>query len=190
MKNATILGALVLSTGLLLGTTGCGGDASAQDDATAETPSGPTDVVKTIEAFFEATTSADIAAAFPDHADETTFSQAVQYTDPEAGSKDVAAAMADFALVKVSDPKAKLSISVDEAKVTVDGDTATVPVEAITVKSGEKAVPNSKDLAEEVNHLVFRDGSWLIAFPDAPAASASPAASPSASAGTPAGSGK
>ncbi|MCQ1999927.1 hypothetical protein [Arthrobacter zhaoxinii] len=192
MNNAAMLGSLILSAGLLLGTTGCGNNAPAADGATAaaaaeETPRDPAGVVQAIEGFFAETTTDEIAAAFPDDADEKTFSAAVRYTDPAAGSEDVAAAMADFALLKVLDPKAQFSITVDESKVSLGDRTATVPVEAISVKSGDTIVANSAALAEEANDLVFHDGAWLIAFPttsETAEASASPASSPSASAGS------
>ncbi|MGK3708605.1 hypothetical protein [Arthrobacter sp. IK3] len=188
MKSATkYLGTIVLSAGLLLGATACGGDNQAKEDTAAATAAAAEEkaqltaanAVGAIEDFFEATTSDEIAAAFPDDADEKTFAAAAALTDPEAKSADVASAMADFALVKVLDPKAELSISVDESKVVIKDRTASVPVEAISVKSGDKVVENSASLADEVNDLVFRDGSWLIAFP---ASDEAPAASPSASA--------
>lgn len=186
MKNATkYLGTIVLSAGLLLGATGCGDDSAKEDTAAAaadEAKLTSANAVDTIEKFFEATTTDEIAAAFPDNADQKLFADAVQLTDPEAKAGDIAGAMADFALVKVFEPDAKLSISVDESKVVIKDRTATVPVEAISVKSGDKAVENSAALADEVNDLVFRDGSWLIAFPQAPEAEASATASPSASA--------
>ncbi|MCC3299254.1 hypothetical protein [Arthrobacter caoxuetaonis] len=188
MKNASkYLGTIVLSAGLLFGATACGGAEEPSKESTAAAAEEkaqltPAKAAETIEKFFEATTSDEIAAAFPDDADEKTFSEAVQLTDPEAKVSDVAAAMADFALVKVLDPKAELSIAVDESKIVVKDRKASVPVEAISVKSGDKAVANSAELADEVNDLVFRDGSWLIAFPQAPEADASETASPSASA--------
>lgn len=182
MNNAAMLGSLILSAGLLLGTTGCGNNAPAADGTTAaaaaeETPRDPADVVKAIEGFFTETTTDKIAAAFPDDADEKTFSAAVRYTDPAAASEDVATAMADFALLKVLDPKAQFSVTVDESKVVLGDQTATVPVEAISVKSADTAVANSAALADKVNDLVFHDGSWLIAFPEISGASASPSAS-------------
>lgn len=189
MKNATkYLGTIVLSAGLIFGATACGGSDEASKESTAAAAAEekamltPENAAETIEKFFESTTSDEIAAAFPDDADEKTFSAAVQLTDPEAEIADVAAAMADFALVKVLDPKAELSISVDESKIVVKDRTASVPVEAISVKSGDKALENSDALADAVNDLVFRDGSWLIAFPQDPEADASETASPSASA--------
>ena len=69
MKIPPILGVLVLSAGLLLGAAGCGSTAaSARDDAAAseETPSGTAEAAKTITDFFKATTSDEIAAAFPE----------------------------------------------------------------------------------------------------------------------------
>lgn len=189
MKNATkYLGTIILSAGLLLGTTSCGGDdAAAKEAATAQEAADEKlqtaeHAVNAIEGFFNASTSDEIAAAFPDKADEKTFSAAVQFTDPEAEAKSVAVAMADLALVKVFDAKADLSIKVDESKVVIKDRKATVPVEAITVLSGDKAVANSADLADGVNDLVFRDGAWLITFPEAVEASAAPSASAEASA--------
>lgn len=192
MKKTKILGMLVLSSGLLISATSCAGNESAQAELTAtpELPSGPAEAAKTIEKFFEATTSDEIAADLPDNADDETFSEALQYTDPAAKSDDVATAMADFALVKVLDPAATLSIEVDESRILVKDRTATVPVEAISVKSGDKTIANSAALADEVNSLVFRNGSWLITFPSAPAASSSPTGSPSVPASIPSPSGK
>ncbi|MCC3278157.1 hypothetical protein LJ754_03150 [Arthrobacter sp. zg-Y40] len=187
MKKTKILGMLVLSSGLLLNTTSCAGNESAQTEltTTAEPLSSPAEAAKTIEKFFEATTSDEIAADLPDNADDETFSEALRYTDPTAGSDDVATAMADFALVKVLDPAAKLSIEVDASQIVVKERTATVPVAAISVKSGDKELANSAALAEEVNSLVFREGAWLIAFPSAPIASSSPTGHSSAPASSP-----
>ncbi|MFF2678062.1 hypothetical protein ACFVRT_15935 [Arthrobacter koreensis] len=188
MKNASkYLSTIVLSGGLLSGATACGGadEPAKEDEAAAAVEKAnltPANAAATIEKFFGATTSDEITAAFSDGADEKTFSEAAQLTDPEAKVSDVAAAMADFALVKVLDPQSELSISVDESKIVVKDRSASVPVEAISVKSGGKTVDNSAALADSVNDLVFRDGSWLIAFPQAPEADASETASPSASA--------
>lgn len=195
MKNATkYLGTIILSAGLLLGTTACGGDdtaakeAAAAQEAATEREAADAKLqtaehaVDAIEGFFNAATSDEIAAAFPDKADEKTFSAAVQFTDPDADAKSVAVAMADLALVKVFDAQAELSIKVDESKVVIKDGKATVPVEAVSVLSGDKAVANSAALADGVNDLVFRDGAWLITFPEAPEASASPSASAEAKA--------
>lgn len=188
MNTATkYLGTIILSAGLLLGSTACGGDDVASKEAAAQEAADEKlltaeHAVNAIEGFFDASTSDEIAAAFPDKADEKTFSAAVQFTDPDAEGKSVAVAMADLALVKVFDAKAELSIKVDESKVVIKDRKATVPVEAISILSGDKAVANSAALADGVNDLVFRDGAWLITFPEAPEASAAPSASAEASA--------
>lgn len=175
MNRATkYLGVVVVSAALLFTSTACGGqDTAAADTAAAEAELlTPGHVVEAVEGFFAAVTTAEVAAAFPDDADETTFSAAVDFTDPEAEGKFLATAMADLALVKVLDAKADLSITVDESRVAINDRRATIPAEAIAVTSAGKPVANSPALAEAVNDLVFRDGAWLITAPDSASASA------------------
>lgn len=187
-KSTKYLSAIAISAGLLFGATACGGDDKAAEEAAASQAAADEKLLTAehaataIEEFFNASTSDEMAASFEDSASEDTFAAAVQFTDPEADAKLVAAAMADLALVKVFDAKADLSIKVDESKVVIKDRKATVPVEAISVLSGDKAVENSAALADGVNDLVFRDGAWLITFPEAVEASAAPSASAEATA--------
>lgn len=167
--------ALFISGFLLIGATACGTSAdatpatssSSADSTTSELEKmTPPDVAMAIEGFFDATTSDEVGAAFPDHADEKTFSAAVQFTDPDAQVRQVAEVMADFALLKVMDTDANLTITIDESQIVIGDDSASLPAKAITIKSGDKILDSSDTLAESINDLVFQDGDWLIGFPD------------------------
>ncbi|MCU6480152.1 hypothetical protein [Arthrobacter sp. A2-55] len=180
--------ALAISAMLLGGVTACSSDPVAAPTTThAEDLSAMTaqKAADTITAFVAATTSDQIAAAFPDKADAKTFASAVALVDPKAPSAKAAAAMSDFALLKVTTPKAKVSVDVDASKIVVADRSATVPVAAVVVKEDGKKVTNSAALAANLSNLVFRDGNWLIAFPETPAntsATPSDSAAPSAAA--------
>jgi hypothetical protein len=178
------LGGAALIASVLLGSTACGSSPSA---APAPSPSATvapekatnTAVGDAISGFFATATSKEIGAAFPNKATDTTFAPVLAKVDTAAPGVPLKKAVTDLALLKVSDPKAALAVKVDESKVAIDGVTASVPASAISVTSGGKKVANSDVLAAEINHLVYRDGSWLVTFPVAP--SASPSASASAS---------
>lgn len=177
-------GGAVLIAGVLLGSSACSSPsaspapaATASEDSSKKTPA---EVSGAIKSFFATATSEEIGAAFPDKATEDTFAPVLAKIDPAAPAAPLKKAVTELALLKVTDPAAALAVTVDEAKIVVDGQTATLPVSALSVTSGGTAVANSDALAAGFNNLVFRDGSWMIAFPAAPEASAS--ASPSASA--------
>jgi hypothetical protein len=177
------IGGAVLIASVLLGSAACSSGPSAAPAATATedaSKKSPAEVSGAIKSYFAAATSKEIGAAFPDKATEDTFAPVLDKIDPAAPAAPLKKAVTDLALLKVSAPDAALDVTVDESKITVDGQTATLPVSALSVTSGGTPVANSDALAAGFNNLVFRDGSWMIAFPAAPEASAS--ASPSASA--------
>lgn len=187
-KNAVrALGGAALIASVLLGATACGSNSSAESAPSASpaatvAPEKATNaaVGSAISDFFTTATSDEIGAAFPDKATDTTFKPVLAKIDTSAPGAPLKKAVTDLALLKVSDPKAALAVRVDESKVAIDGISASVPASAISVTSGGNPVANSDALASEINHLVFRDGAWLVTFPEAP--SASPSASASASA--------
>jgi len=170
-------GVLALTAAIALGASGCSQNTPAAApsptvDSTQLTGAKAADAIK---GFVAAGTSDQVAAAVADKATAETFAPAVKFLDKDVKSESVQNTVSDFVLVKMADPKAAVSVDVDESKVVVDGQAATVPVDAVTVKAGGKKVANSDALAAEVNHLVFRDGAWAITF--AAPASASPSAS-------------
>ncbi len=181
------LGGAALIASVLLGSTACGSSPSA---APAPSPSPSATVApekatnaavgSAITDFFATATSAQIGAAFPGKATDATFAPVLAKIDTAAPAAPLKKAVTDLALLKVSDPKAALAVKVDESKVAIDGVSASVPASAISVTSGGKKVANSDVLAAEIDHLVYRDGGWLVTFPEAP--SATPSASASASA--------
>lgn len=179
------LGGAALIASVLLGSSACGSSPSA---APAPTPSATVAPEKATNAavgsaitgFFATATSEQIGAAFPDKATDTTFAPVLAKIDTAAPAAQLKKAVTDLALLKVSDPKAALAVKVDETKVAIDGVKASVPASAISVTSGGIKVANSDALASEINHLVYRDGAWLVTFPEAPSASPSSSASASA----------
>lgn len=184
MKNQHRLAATAAAAALLFTGAGCSSDTAepapaASEDTSKLTPAAAADAV---EEFFGQATSDEVGAAFPDKADEKTFAAAVDKTDPDSPKDDVAAAITDLAWLKVQNPKAKLTISVDEAQVKVADKKATIPADAVAIAlDGKPATDNSK-LSVHLTDLVFKDGEWLVSFPaePEPAASATPSASPSA----------
>lgn len=183
MKNITkSFGVLALTAAIALGASGCSQNAPAAApsptvDATEMTGAKAAEAIK---GFVAAGTSDEVAAAVADKATAETFAPAVKFLDRDAASETVQNTVSDFVLVKMADPKAAVSVVVDESKVVVDGQKATVPVEAVTVTAGGTKVANSDVLAESVNDLVFRDGAWVITFPAPVSVSPSPAPSESA----------
>lgn len=181
------LGGAALIASILLGSSACSSNQSA---APAPSPSATATVAAehatnaavagAIKDFFATATSDEIGAAFPDKASEATFKPVLDKIDIEAPAVPLKKAVTDLALLKVSDPKAALAVTVDDSAVSIDGTKASVPASAVSVTSGGAKVANSDALAAEINQLVYRDGAWLITFPQAPAAS--PSASDSASA--------
>jgi hypothetical protein len=183
MKNITKgFGVLALTAAIAFGASGCSQNtpAAAPSPTVDSTQLTGAKAAEAIKGFVAAGTSDEVATAVAKKATAETFAPAVKFLDKDSKSETVQNTVSDFVLVKMADPKAAVSVDVDESKVVVDGQKATVPVEAVTVKAGGKKVANSDVLAAEVNDLVFRDGAWVITFP-APA-SASPSATPSASA--------
>lgn len=179
------LGGAALIVSVLLGSTACGSSPSAAPDPSPSASVAPEKntngaVGEAITGFFATATSEQIGAAFPDKATDATFAPVLAKIDTAAPGVPLKKAVTDLALLKVSDPKAALAVKVDESKVAIDGVSASVPASAISVTSGGTKVANSDVLAAEINHLVYRDGSWLVTFPEAP--SATPSASASASA--------
>lgn len=179
------LGGAALIASVLLGSAACSPAPSAAPSAAPSPAVAPekatnTAVAGAIKDFFAAATSKQIGAAFPDKVTDATFAPVLARMDTAAPAAPLKKAVTDLALLKVSDPKAALAVTVDESKVVIDGVAASVPASAISVTSGGAKVANSAVLAAEINHLVHRDGSWLVTFPDAP--SATPSASASASA--------
>lgn len=171
------LGVLALTAAVAFGTAGC----SQNAPATAPSPSADvTDMTaakaaEAIKGFVAAGTSDQVAADVAGTVSAETFAPAVKFLDKDASSETVQSTVSDFVMVKMADPKAVVSVDVDESKVVLEGQSATVPVEAVTVLAGGAKVANSDDLAAGVSHLVFRDGAWVITFPAA--ATASPSAS-------------
>jgi len=187
--NKNILRSLsgaALIASVLLGSTACGQGAASSAPTPAATvapdKATPAEVSGAIKSFFATATSDEIGAAFPDKATDKTFAPVLAKIDLAAPAAPLKKAVTDLALLKVSDPKAALAVTVDDSQVVVDGLSASVPAAAVSVTSAGVKVPNSDVLASEVNHLVFRDGAWQISFLDAPSASASASATPSASA--------
>lgn len=179
------LGGAALIASVLLGSTACGSNTSAEPAPSPSATVAPdkatnSAVGSAISDFFTTATSDQIGAAFPDKATDATFAPVLAKVDTSAPKVQLKKAVTDLALLKVSDPKAALAVKVDESKVAIDGVSASVPASAISVTSGGNPVANSDALAAEINHLVYRDGAWLVTFPEAP--SASPSASASADA--------
>ncbi|ACL42116.1 hypothetical protein Achl_4165 (plasmid) [Pseudarthrobacter chlorophenolicus A6] len=175
-------GVLVLTAAVAFGASGCSQktpDAAPSPTVDAKELTGGK-AAEAIKGFVAAGTSDEVAAAVASQATADTFAPAVKFLDKDAASETVQNTVSEFVLVKMADPKAAVSVDVDESRVVVDGQKATVPVEAVTVSAGGKKVANSDALADSVNDLVFRDGAWVITFPAA--ASASPSATPSESA--------
>lgn len=188
MNNKLIsgLGGAALIAGLLLSGTGCGSNtAPAAEPSPAATvapeKNNAAAVGGAIKGFFAAATSEQIGAAFPDKVTEETFTPVLAKVDVSAPAAPLKKAITDLALLKVSDPAAALAVSVDESKVVIDGLNASVPASAISVTSGGNKVANSDALSAGLSNVVYRDGAWLVTFPEAPAA-ASPSATPSESA--------
>lgn len=181
------LGGAALIASILLGSSAC---SSSQSAAPAPSPTATATVsaehatnaavAGAIKDFFATATSDEIGAAFPDKATDATFKPVLDKIDIDAPAVPLKKAVTDLALLKVADPKAALAVTVDDSAVTIDGTKASVPTSAVSVTSGGAKVANSDALAAEISQLVYRDGSWLITFPQAPAAS--PSASDSASA--------
>ncbi|QOD05722.1 hypothetical protein [Pseudarthrobacter sp. BIM B-2242] len=180
------LGAAALIASILLGSSACSSSQNtpaAEPTATATVASEDASnaaVATAIKDFFATATSEEIGAAFPDKASEETFKPVLDKIDIDAPAAPLKKAVTDLALLKVSDPKAELAVTVDDSAVSIDGTSASVPASAVSITSGGTKVANSDELAAEINQLVYRDGSWLITFPQAPAAS--PSASDTASA--------
>lgn len=172
-------GLIALTAAVALGATGCSQNTpAAAPTATVDSAElTPAKAAEAIKGFVAAGTSDEVAAAVSKGATAETFAPAVKFIDEGASSAEVQEAVSGFVLVKMADPKAAVSLEVDESKIVVDDQAVTVPVGAVTVKAGGKKVANSDALADSVNDLVFRDGAWVITFP----ASATPSASPSAS---------
>lgn len=175
-------GVLTLTAAIVFGATAC----STNTPAAAPRPTvDPTQLTgakaaEAIKGFVAAGTSDEVAKAVADKATAETFAPAVKFLDKDTPTETVQNTVSDFVLVKMADPKAAVSVDVDESKVVVDGQKATVPVDAVTVKAGGAKVANSDALADSVNDLVFRDGAWVITFPASASASPSPAPSESA----------
>lgn len=186
------LGAAALIVSVLLGSSACSSSQSAAPAAEPTTATVAAEhannaaVAGAIKDFFATATSEEIGAAFPDKASEETFKPVLDKIDIDAPAAPLKKAVTDLALLKVSDPKADLAVTVDDSAVSIDGTSASVPASAVSITSGGAKVANSDVLAAEINQLVYRDGSWLITFvqaPDAsPSASASASATPSPSA--------
>lgn len=180
------LGAAALIASVLLGSSACSSSQTApaaEPTATATVASEDASnaaVATAIKDFFATATSEEIGAAFPDKASDETFKPVLDKIDIDAPAAPLKKAVTDLALLKVSDPKAELAVTVDDSAVSIDGTSASVPASAVSITSGGTKVANSDELAAEINQLVYRDGSWLITFPQAPAAS--PLASDTASA--------
>lgn len=178
IKGVAVLG---VTAAVALGAAGCtSGSPNAAPTQTVDPAlltSGK--AAEAIKGFVAAGTSDEVAAAVAQKATAETFAPAVKFLDKDAESVTVQNTVSEFVVVKMADPKAAVSVDVDESKVVVDGQSATVPVSAVSVMAGGKKVANSDALADSVNDLVFRDGAWVITFP-APAP-VSPSASPSAS---------
>lgn len=191
MKNHHRLAAAAAAAAILLTGAGCGSDDSAESAPAASADTSKINAeaaADAAEAFFNEATSDEIAAAFPDKYNETTFAAAAEKTDPEAPKDKSTEAITDIAWLKVENPKAKLEIKVDAGKVNVEDRKATVPAEAVKITSDGKDVANNAELAAHIGNLVYTD-EWLIAFPEekAPAKDeaeekATPSASPSAEA--------
>ena len=183
MKTVRSISAAALIAGVLLGASACSSPAPTdQPSATAaaeDAKKTPAEAAAAMKSFFSAATSDEIGAAFPDKATEDTFAPVLAKADTSSPAP-LKKAVGDLALLKVSDPKAALAVAVDESQVKIDGQTATVPVSAVSVTSGGTKVANSDALAADFNNLVFRNGSWVIAFPAAASATASATASASA----------
>ncbi|MET4143740.1 hypothetical protein [Arthrobacter sp. UYCo732] len=183
MKSITKgFGVLALTAAVAFGAAGCA------QNTPAAAPSPTVDAkeltggkaAEAIKGFVVASTSDEVAAAVADKATAETFAPAVKFLDKDAASETVQNTVSDFVLVKMADPKAAVSVDVDDSKVVVDGQKASVPIEAVSVTVGGAKVANSDALADSVNDLVFRDGAWVITFPAS--SSASPTAAPSESA--------
>lgn len=184
MKNHHRFAAAAAAAAILLSGAGCASDPAEPSAETAtDAKLNPAGATEAAVAFFNEATADDVAAAFPDKADSKTFSDAVDMTDPGAAKDDVSAAITDLAWLKVENPKAKLVIAVDEAKVKVEDKKASIPADAVAITLDGKAVADNAKLAAHLTDLVFKDGTWLVAFPAEaePTESATPAASPSAS---------
>ena len=173
-------GVLTLTAAVAFGAAGCAHEAPAANaspsiDATQLTGA---KAAEAIEGFVAASTSDTVATAVAKKATAETFAPAVKFLDKDTASATVQNTVSSFVMVKMSNPKTAVTVDVDASKVAVDGQQATVPVGAVTVKAGGKKVANSDVLAAAVNHLVFRDGAWVIttAAPASPASSASPSA--------------
>ena len=175
-------GAITLTAAIALGASGCSQNtpAAAPSPTVDSTQLTGAKAAEAIKGFVAAGTSDEVAAAVADKATAETFASAVNFLDKDTATDTVQNTVSDFVLVKMADPKAAVSVDVDESKVVVDGQKASVPVEAVTVKAGGTKVANSDALAESVNDLVFRDGAWVITFPASPSATPSTAPSDSA----------
>lgn len=173
---------LALAASVALGASACSQNTPQAEPTATVDPAELTGAkaAAAIEGFVTAGTSDEVAAAVADKPTSETFVPALKFLDKSSKTATVQRTVTDFVLVKMAAPKAAVAVDVDESKVVVEGHTATVPVEAVTVTSGGKKVANSDALAESVNDLVFRDGAWVITFPES--AEATPSASASVSA--------
>lgn len=185
MKNSLkTLSTIALVAILATGATACGN--SGDKPAASATSTAPAvdktaaEAVKTIEGFVAATTSDEVAKAFPNNATAETFAPALGFVSlDESDAVKVKKAISDFALLKVNAPAVKFTVAVDAAAVTVDGDTATVPSDKVTVNADGAKAATSDELAKNTTTLKYIDGAWKLVFPkDAPkpTESATPAA--------------
>jgi hypothetical protein len=119
-------GVLALSAAIALGASGCSQNAPAAApsptvDATQLTGA---KAAESIKGFVAAGTSDEVAKAVADKATAETFAPAVKFLDKDAETATVQNTVSDFVLVKMADPKAAVSVDVDESKVVVDGQKA------------------------------------------------------------------
>lgn len=181
MKNHNRLAAAAAAAAILFTGAACSsGDAAesapkASEDTSKITAAAAADAV---EGFFNEATSDEVGSAFPDKADEKTFAAAVDKTDPAAPKDGVAEAITDLAWLKVENPKAKITIAVDESKVKVADKKATVPADAVSIALDGKPAADNAKLAGHLTDVVFKDGEWFVSFPAEaePTASATPSA--------------
>ncbi|WP_066303670.1 hypothetical protein [Arthrobacter luteolus] len=159
--------AAVAATAILLPLAGCAQEtAQPQGEATSHAELlTPVEAADAAEAFFAAAISDEVAAAFPDALDQTTFADAVALTDATAPAQQVSEAITALAWLRLDGPEGELKLTVDPDKVTVKDKTAFIPADAVAITRDGKAVDDTAGIAGRIQDLVFDDGGWLVTFP-------------------------
>lgn len=175
-RTSRAVGAAISGIALIAGTVGCAGGKIPESTVSTTVPadqSTPAAIAKSIQSFFGAATSDKIGEAFPDRATDETFKPVLEKMDLSVPTSLTKKTITDLALLKVSDPKAPLALSIDDSKVQIDGTNASIPASALSVTSRGKRVSNNDVLASDMNHLTFRNGEWIMTFPATPSPTAS-----------------